>query len=152
MSEVRKVKVGQLELEALGEMEINGENYIVVKVPSPDEFKGFPPSWEWVRTRMLTWRPFFKGKMVEVDGRLVPVVDKFVLYMDPEMYELLYEIYETFKVNKPSIETNVSVVVTKIIEKIEADIGRTLTEEEKSDMYIHYAVMLAILRDVGMLN
>ena len=50
--------------------------------------------------------------------------------MDPEMYELLYEIYKTSKVNKPSIEIIVSVVITKIIDRIEADIGRTLNEEK----------------------
>ena len=71
--------------------------------------------------------------------------------MDPEMYELLYEIYKTSKVNKPSIEINVSVVITKIIDRFEADIGRTLNEE-KSDMYINYAVMFTVLKDVGMLN
>ena len=147
-----KVKVGNLDLEIVGEVELNGKNYKVVEVPSAHEYKGFPPSWETVKNSMLSWRPYFKGKMLEVEGKLIPIVnDEYVLYLDEEMYELLVDIYYTFKVNKPSIETNVSTVVTRQIEKIEEKLNRNLKPEEKTDLYLRYSIELAILKDIGMI-
>jgi len=50
--------------------------------------------------------------MVKVGDIEVPSVGDFLLNLDEDMYELVRRIYETFKVNKPPIEVNVSVVVT----------------------------------------
>jgi hypothetical protein len=149
---INKVKVGNLELEVVGEVEVDGKIYKVVNVPNADEFPGFPPSWDWVRKSMLTWRPFFKGKMVKVGDIEVPSVGDFLLNLDEDMYELVRRIYETFKVNKPPIEVNVSVVVTDHIHELERKLGRTFSEEEMSNLYIRYAIELAILRDVGLIN
>jgi hypothetical protein len=147
-----KTKLGNLELEIVGEVEINGKNYKIVEVPDADEFKGFPPSWETVKSSMLSWRPYFRAKMLEVDGKLIPTIDDYVLYMSEEMYELLVGIYYTFKVNKPPIEVNISTVVTRQIENFEGKINRSLTAEEKSQLYIKYAIDLAILKDVGAIS
>jgi len=147
-----KVKVGNLDLEIVGEIELNGKTYKVVEVPSAHEFKGFPPSWETVKNSMLTWRPYFKGKMLEIEGKLIPIVnDEYVLYLDEEMYELLVDLYYTFKVNKPSIETNVSTVVTRQVENVEERLNRNLKPEEKTDLYLRYSIELAILKDIGMI-
>jgi hypothetical protein len=149
---VLKEKVGNLELEVKAIVDVDGNEYKVVDVPNADEYKGFPPSWEFVKSHMLNWRPYFKGKMVEFNGMLIPAVSNYLLNLDEEMYELVMAVYNTFKVNKPSIETNVSVVVTDQINELERKIGRRLSEEEKTSLYIRYAVELAILRDVGLLN
>lgn len=147
-----KVKVGNLDLEIVGEIELNGKTYKVVEVPSAHEFKGFPPSWETVKNSMLTWRPYFKGKMLEIEEKLIPIVnDEYVLYLDEEMYELLVDLYYTFKVNKPSIETNVSTVVTRQVENVEERLNRNLKPEEKTDLYLRYSIELAILKDIGMI-
>lgn len=57
------MKVGNLELEVAGKINIEGEEYTVVNVPDADEYRGFPPSWEFVKSHMLTWRPYFRGKL-----------------------------------------------------------------------------------------
>ncbi|BCU69138.1 hypothetical protein [Stygiolobus caldivivus] len=147
-----KVKVGNLELEVVGEIDIEGKTYKVVEVPDSTEFKGFPPSWETVKSSMLTWRPYFKGKMVEEEGKFIPIVNDYVLYMSQQMYELLVDIYYTFKANKAPLEVNISTVVTREIEKYEERLGRNLSPEEKTQMYINYSVDLAILRDIGMIS
>ncbi|BAB66992.1 hypothetical protein [Sulfurisphaera tokodaii] len=148
-----KVKVGNLDLEIVGEIELNGKTYKIVEVPSADDFKGFPPSWETIKNSMLSWRPYFKGKMLDVDGKLIPIVnDEYVLYLDEEMYELLLDLYYTFKVNKPPIEVNVSTVVTRQIENYEAKINRNLDPEEKTHLYLRYSIELAILKDLGMIS
>lgn len=144
--------MGSIEVEVRGEIEINGETYKIAEVPSADEYKGFPPSWEFVRTHMLNWRPYFRGKMVEINGQLIPSIGNYLLNMDEEMYELTLRIYQTFKLNKPPIETNISVVITDQIGEIERKIGRTLSAEEKTAYYIRLAVELAILRDIGLIN
>lgn len=147
-----KVKVGNLDLETVGEVELNGKSYKVVEVPSAHEYKGFPPSWETVKKSMLNWRPYFKGKMIQLDDKLIPVVnDEYVLYLDEEMYDLLVDLYYTFKVNKPPIEVNVSTVVTRQIENIEAKLNRNLTPEEKTNLYLRFSIELAILKDLGMI-
>jgi len=147
-----KVKVGNLELEIVGEIDIGGKTYKVVEVPDSSEYKGFPPSWETVKKSMLTWRPYFRGKMIEEEGRLIPVINDYVLYMSKRMYELLVNIYYTFKVNKPPLEVNISTVITQEIEKQEEALGRTLTPEEKTQMYLDYSIDLAILKDLGILS
>jgi hypothetical protein len=68
------------------------------------------------------------------------------------MYELLLDVYYTFKVNKPSIETNISTVITRQIEKVEEKFGRRFNEEEKTRLYIKYGIEAAILRDIGVIN
>ena len=145
-------KVGNLELEVVGEIELNGKTYKIVEVPDSTEFKGFPPSWENVKRMMLTWRPYFRGKMIEVDGKLIPVIDDYVLYMSETMYELLLDIYYTFKVNKPPLEVNISTVITRQIEKQEEKLGRNFSPEEKTQMYINYSIDLAILKDIGVIS
>ncbi|MGC9105074.1 MAG: hypothetical protein ACP5HQ_01420 [Thermoprotei archaeon] len=147
-----KERVGNIELEVVGEIEVDGKVYKIVNVPNADEFPGFPPSWEWVRKSMLTWRPFFKGKMVKVGEYEVPAVGDYLLNLDEDTYELVQRIYQTFKVNKAPIEVNVSVVVTDHIHELERKMGRPFTEEELSNLYIRYSVELAILRDVGLIN
>ncbi len=128
-----KEKVGNLELEVEAVIDINGEEYKVVNVPNADEYKGFPPSWEFVKSHMLTWRPYFKARMIEINNQLIPAVGNFLLNLDEDMYELLLDVYYTFKVNKPSIETNISTVITRRIEKVEEKFGRRFNEEEKQD-------------------
>jgi len=59
---INKVKVGNLELEVVGEVEVDGKIYKVVNVPNADEFPGFPPSWDWVRKSMLPGDPSLKGR------------------------------------------------------------------------------------------
>jgi hypothetical protein len=147
-----KEKVGVLELEVKAVMEIEGNEYKVVDVPSADEYKGFPPSWEFVKTNMLSWRPYFKGKMIEINNQLIPSVGNYLLNMDEEMYNFVLDIYNTFKVNKPSIETNISVVITNQINEVERKLGRSLSEEERTRYYIRFAVEAAILKDIGLLN
>jgi hypothetical protein len=82
---------------------------------------------------MLTWRPYFKARMIEINNQLIPAVGNFLLNLDEDMYELLLDVYYTFKVNKPSIETNISTVITRQIEKVEEKFGRRFNEEEKQD-------------------
>lgn len=147
-----KEKVGKLELEVVAVVEIEGKEYKVVNVPNADEYRGFPPSWEFVKSSMLTWRPYFKGKMIEINNQIIPAVGDYLLNLDEEMYNLVLEIYNVFKVNKPSIETNVSTVITDQINEIERKIGRTLTAEERTSLYVRFAIELAILKDVGLLN
>lgn len=147
-----KEKVGNLELEIIAILELNGKDYKVVNVPNADEYKGFPPSWEFVKSSMLTWRPYFKGKMIEVNNQLIPAVSDYLLNLDEEMYNFMLEIYNVFKVNKPSIETNISTVITDQINEIEKNIGRTLNEQEKTSLYIRFAIEAAILKDIGLLN
>ncbi len=74
-----KEKVGNLELEVEAVIDINGEEYKVVNVPNADEYKGFPPSWEFVKSHMLTWRPYFKARMIEINNQLIPAVGNFYL-------------------------------------------------------------------------
>ncbi|QXJ29549.1 Uncharacterized protein J5U23_02418 [Saccharolobus shibatae B12] len=147
-----KEKVGNLELEVEAVIDINGEEYKVVNVPNADEYRGFPPSWDFVKLHMLTWRPYFKAKMIEINNQLIPAVGNFLLNLDEDMYELLLDIYYTFKVNKPSIETNISTVITRQIEKVEEEFGRRFNEEEKTRLYIKYGIETAILRDIGVIN
>ncbi|AAK41319.1 hypothetical protein SULI_10400 [Saccharolobus solfataricus] len=147
-----KEKVGNIELEVEAIVEINGKDYKVVNVPNADEYKGFPPSWEFVKSHMLTWRPYFKAKMIEINNQLIPAVEDFLLNLDEDMYDLLLDIYYTFKVNKPSIETNISTVLTRQIDKLEEKFGRRFNEEEKTKLYIKYGIEVAILRDIGVIN
>ncbi|MEM0363514.1 MAG: hypothetical protein QXH75_06915 [Sulfolobaceae archaeon] len=147
-----KVKLANLELEVEAVIEIDGQEYKVVSVPNADEYKGFPPSWDFVKTHMLNWRPYFKAKMIEINNQLIPAIDNYLLNLDEEMYELLLDIYYTFKVNKPSIETNISTVITRQIDKIEEKLGRSLSEEEKTKLYIRFGIEAAILRDIGAIN
>jgi hypothetical protein len=74
-----KEKVGNLELEVEAVIDINGEEYKVVNVPNADEYKGFPSSWEFVKSHMLTWRPYFKARMIEINNQLIPAVGNFYL-------------------------------------------------------------------------
>ncbi|WP_338601913.1 hypothetical protein V6M85_01105 [Sulfolobus tengchongensis] len=145
-------KIGNLELEVEAVVEIDGEEYKVVSVPNAEEYKGFPPSWEFVKTHMLTWRPYFKAKMLKVNDQLIPAIDKYLLNLDEDMYEFLLDIYYTFKVNKPSIETNISTVITRQIEKLEEKMGKRFSEEEKTQLYIKYGIEAAILRDIGVMS
>ncbi len=145
-------KVGNLELEVEAIVELEGDDYKVVNVPTPDEFTGFPPSWEFVKSNMLTWRPYFKAKMVDFNGQLIPAVGQYLLNMDEEMYKFLMDIYTIFKVNRPSIETNISVVITKQIDDLERERGFPFTGEERTRLHIRYAIEAAILRDVGVIN
>ncbi|BDB97942.1 hypothetical protein [Saccharolobus caldissimus] len=147
-----KEKVGNLELEVEAIIELNGQEYKVVNVPNADEYKGFPVSWDFVKNHMLTWRPYFKAKMIEINNQLIPAVGNFLLNMDEEMYEFLLDIYYTFKVNKPSIETNISTVITRQIEKLEEKLGKRFNEEEKTRLYIRFGIEAAILRDLGVIN
>ncbi|MEM1630004.1 MAG: hypothetical protein QXR34_07420 [Saccharolobus sp.] len=147
-----KVKLANLELEVEAVIDIDGQEYKVVSVPNADEYKGFPPSWDFVKTHMLNWRPYFKAKMIEINNQLIPAIDNYLLNLDEEMYELLLDIYYTFKVNKPSIETNISTVITRQIDKIEEKLGRSLSEEEKTKLYIRFGIEAAILRDIGAIN
>ena len=147
-----KVKLANLELEVEAVIEIDGQEYKVVSVPNADEYKGFPPSWDFVKTHMLNWRPYFKAKMIEINNQLIPAIDNYLLNLDEEMYELLLDIYYTFKVNKPSIETNISTVITRQIDKIEEKLGRSLSEEENTKLYIRFGIEAAILRDIGAIN
>jgi len=147
-----KEKVENLELEVEAVIDINGEEYKVVNVPNADEYKGFPSSWEFVKSHMLTWRPYFKARMIEINNQLIPAVGNFLLNLDEDMYELLLDVYYTFKVNKPSIETNISTVITRQIEKVEEKFGRRFNEEEKTRLYIKYGIEAAILRDIGVIN
>ncbi|QXJ32785.1 hypothetical protein [Saccharolobus shibatae] len=147
-----KEMVGNLELEVEAVIDIDGEEYKVVNVPNADEYRGFPPSWDFVKSHMLTWRPYFKAKMIEINNQLIPAIGNFLLNLDEDMYELLLDIYYTFKVNKPSIETNISTVITRQIEKVEQKFGRGFTEEEKTRLYIKYGIETAILRDIGVIN
>ena len=101
---------------------------------------------------MLNWRPYFKAKMIEINNQLIPAIDNYLLNLDEEMYELLLDIYYTFKVNKPSIETNISTVITRQIDKIEEKLARSLSEEEKTKLYIRFGIKAAILRDIGAIN
>ncbi|QKQ99158.1 hypothetical protein GWK48_01005 [Metallosphaera tengchongensis] len=145
-------KVGNLDLEVVAIIEVEGKDFKVVNVPSPDEYRGFPPSWEFVKSNMLSWRPYFKGRMIEFNGQLVPAVNDYLLNLDEEMYKFLYDIYLTFKVNKPSIETNISVVITKEIDDMEREKGRTLSEMERTNLYLRFSVEAAIFKDVGIIN
>ncbi len=145
-------KVGNLELEVEAIVDIDGNEYKVVNVPSADEYRGFPPSWEYVKSNMLTWRPYFKGSMIEFNGQLIPAVGQYLLNMDEEMYKFLFDIYQTFKVNKPSIETNISVVITKQIDDIERERGKTMSENERTQLYIRFAIEAAIFKDLGLIN
>ncbi|MEM0091915.1 MAG: hypothetical protein QXY68_06155 [Saccharolobus sp.] len=147
-----KVKLANLELEVEAVIDIDGQEYKVVSVPNADEYKGFPPSWDFVKTHMLNWRPYFKAKMIEINNQLIPAIDNYLLNLDEEMYELLLDIYYTFKVNKPSIETNISTVITRQIDKIEEKLARSLSEEEKTKLYIRFGIEAAILRDIGAIN
>jgi hypothetical protein len=147
-----KEKVGNLELEVEAIIELNGQEYKVVNVPNADEYKGFPASWDFVKNHMLTWRPYFKAKMIEINNQLIPAVGNFLLNMDEEMYEFLLDIYYTFNVNKPSIETNISTVITRQIEKLEEKLGKRFNEEEKTRLYIRFGIEAAILRDLGVIN
>ena len=147
-----KVKLANLELEVEAVIEIDGQEYKVVSVPNADEYKGFPPSWDFVKTHMLNWRPYFKAKMIEINNQLIPAIDNYLLNLDEEMYELLLDIYYTFKVYKPSIETNISTVITRQIDKIEEKLGRSLSEEENTKLYIRFGIEAAILRDIGAIN
>ncbi|AEB94870.1 MAG: hypothetical protein QXR57_07975 [Metallosphaera sp.] len=145
-------KVGNLELEIEAIIEIDGNEYKVVNVPSADEYKGFPPSWEFVKSNMLSWRPYFKGKMIEFNGQQIPSIGQYLLNVDEEMYKFIMDIYLMFKVNKPSIETNISVVISKQIDELERERGRTLSENERTQLYLRYAVEAAILKDIGLIN
>lgn len=147
-----KVKLANLELEVEAVIDIDGQEYKVVSVPNADEYKGFPPSWDFVKTHMLNWRPYFKAKMIEINNQLIPAIDNYLLNLDEEMYELLLDIYYTFKVNKPSIETNISTVISRQIDKIEEKLARSLSEEEKTKLYIRFGIEAAILRDIGAIN
>ncbi|MCY0860686.1 MAG: hypothetical protein OWQ54_09690 [Sulfolobaceae archaeon] len=147
-----KVKVGNLELEVEGEAELDGKVYKIVRVPNADELKGYPPSWDFIKSSMLTYRPYFRGKVLEVNGQMIPTVGEYILDLDEEMYELLMDIYYTFKVNKPSIETNISTVITRQIDLLEQKLGKTFSEVEKTSLYIRYAVEVAILKDIGVIN
>lgn len=90
--------------------------------------------------------------MIEINNQLIPAVGNFLLNMDEEMYEFLLDIYYTFKVNKPSIETNISTVITRQIEKLEEKLGKRFNEEEKTRLYIRFGIEAAILRDLGVIN
>lgn len=90
--------------------------------------------------------------MIEINNQLIPAVGNFLLNLDEDMYELLLDVYYTFKVNKPSIETNISTVITRQIEKVEEKFGRRFNEEEKTRLYIKYGIEAAILRDIGVIN
>ncbi|BCS93964.1 hypothetical protein L3N51_00464 [Metallosphaera sp. J1] len=151
-SEILIEKVGNLELEVEAIIEIDGNEYKVVNVPSVDEYRGFPPSWEFVKSNMLTWRPYFKGRMVDFNGQQIPAVGQYLLNMDEEMYKFLMDIYLMFKVNKPSIETNISVVISKQIDDMERQLGRTLSEQERTKLYVRFATEAAIFRDLGLIN
>lgn len=144
--------MGNLELEVEGEAELDGKVYKIVRVPNADELKGYPPSWDFIKSSMLTYRPYFRGKVLEVNGQMIPTVGEYILDLDEEMYELLMDIYYTFKVNKPSIETNISTVITRQIDLLEQKLGKTFSEVEKTSLYIRYAVEVAILKDIGVIN
>lgn len=147
-----KEKVGKLELEVVAVIDVDGKEYKVVNVPNADEYKGFPPSWEFVKSSMLSWRPYFKGKMIEINNQLIPAVGDYLLNLDEEMYNFVLAIYNTFKVSRPSIETNISTVITDQINEIERKLGRTLNNEERTSLYIRFAIEAAILRDIGLIN
>ncbi len=144
--------MGNLELEVEGEAELDGKAYKIVRVPNADELKGYPPSWDFIKSHMLTYRPYFRGKVLEVNGQMIPTVGDYILDLDEEMYDLLMDIYYTFKVNKPSIETNISTVITRQIDLLEQKLGKTFSEVEKTSLYIRYAVEVAILKDIGVIN
>lgn len=145
-------KVGNLELEVEGELELDGKVFKIVKVPNSYEYKGFPPSWDFIKSHMLTYRPYFRGKLVELNGQQIPIIGDYILDLDEEMYDLLIDIYYTFKVNKPSIETNISTVITRQMDLLEQKIGRALTAEEKTVLYIKYGIEVAIFKDLGVIN
>jgi hypothetical protein len=147
-----KVKVGNLELEVAGKINIEGEEYTVVNVPDADEYRGFPPSWEFVKSHMLTWRPYFRGKLLEVGEDRIPILDKFILNLTEEMHNFLLAIYDVFKAGRPNVETNISTVITTQLNEIERKKGRSLTSQEKTDMYVRYGIEAAILKDVGVIS
>ncbi|BBG22971.1 hypothetical protein [Sulfuracidifex tepidarius] len=146
-----KVKVGNLELDVAGKVTLDKE-YTVVNVPDADEYKGFPPSWEFVKSHMLTWRPYFKGKIMEVGEDRIPILGDFILNLTEEMHDFLLAIYDTFKAGRPSIETNISTVITEQLNEVERKLGRSLTSDERTEMYVRYGVEAAILRDIGVIN
>lgn len=146
------MKVGNLELEVAGKINIEGEEYTVVNVPDADEYRGFPPSWEFVKSHMLTWRPYFRGKLLEVGEDRIPILDKFILNLTEEMHNFLLAIYDVFKAGRPNVETNISTVITTQLNEIERKKGRSLTSQEKTDMYVRYGIEAAILKDVGVIS
>jgi len=146
------VKVGNLELEVAGKINIEGEEYTVVNVPDADEYRGFPPSWEFVKSHMLTWRPYFRGKLLEVGEDRIPILDKFILNLTEEMHNFLLAIYDVFKAGRPNVETNISTVITAQLNEVERKKGRSLTSQEKTDMYVRYGIEAAILKDVGVIS
>ncbi|AHC50850.1 hypothetical protein SUSAZ_01790 [Sulfolobus acidocaldarius SUSAZ] len=147
-----KERVNQLELEVEAIVEVDGKEYKVVTVPTAEEYTGFPPSWEFVKANMLKWKPYFKAKMLNFNGQLIPALENVLLNMDENMYEFLLDIYYTFKVNRPSIETNISTIITRQIERLEEKLNRTFNEKERTDLYIKYGIEAAILKDIGVIN
>lgn len=146
------MKVGNLELEVAGKINIEGEEYTVVNVPDADEYRGFPPSWEFVKSHMLTWRPYFRGKLLEVGEDRIPILDKFILNLTEEMHNFLLGIYDVFKAGRPNVETNISTVITEQLNEVERKKGRSLTSQERTDMYVRYGIEAAILKDVGVIS
>lgn len=140
-----------MELDVVAEVEIEGKKYKVVEVPSAHEFKGFPPSWDFVRTKIMSWRPFFKGKLLDFNGMKIPVMGDYALNVDEEMMEVIDDIYNTFVLSRPNIEINMATIVDNQVNRIAAREKRHLSEEEVTALNIRIAVELAILKDIGLI-
>jgi hypothetical protein len=147
-----KVKVGNLELDVAGKVTLEDKEYTVVNVPDADDYRGFPPSWEFVKSHMLTWRPYFKGRIMEIGEEKIPVLGDYILNLTEEMHEFLLAIYDVFKAGRPSVETNISTVITSQMNEMETKLGRVLTTQERTELYVRYGIEAAILKDIGVIN
>ncbi|BCU66892.1 hypothetical protein HS7_03290 [Sulfolobales archaeon HS-7] len=144
------MKVGKLELGILGEIELEGKKYKVARVPSYGELKEEPPSWNFVKENILTWRPFVRVKMVKVGDEFLTVLNDVVLDLDEEMFYLVNSAYQMFVVSK-NPELRASNLLEALNEFAEKQIRRSLTPEEKVYLNLRGSFEIAVLRDLGAL-